>query len=50
MAASGRTWLQQQSNRKTHEGTDPVDRNAQFEYIDAAVQDFLNRGSPVISV
>ncbi|TAN47776.1 MAG: ISAzo13 family transposase, partial [Methylococcaceae bacterium] len=39
-----------QSNRKTHEGTDPVDRNAQFEYIDAAVQDFLNRGSPVISV
>jgi hypothetical protein len=39
-----------QSNRKTREGTDHVDRNAQFEYIGAAVAGFLKRGLPVISV
>jgi transposase len=39
-----------QSNRKTREGTDHVDRNAQFEYIGATVKDFLERGLPVISV
>jgi transposase len=39
-----------QSNRKTQEGTDHPDRNAQFEYIAAAVQAFQQRGQPVISV
>ena len=39
-----------QSNRKTREGTDHPDRNAQFEYINATVQGFLDRGCPVISV
>jgi hypothetical protein len=39
-----------QSNRKSREGSDHPDRNAQFEYISAAVKDFLGRGLPVISV
>lgn len=39
-----------QSNRKTREGTDHVDRNAQFEFIGATAKDFLGRGLPVISV
>lgn len=39
-----------QSNRKTREGTDHPDRNAQFEYINATVEEFLDRGWPVISV
>jgi len=39
-----------QSNRKSREGTDHPDRNAQFEYIGATVKDFLGRGLPVISV
>jgi hypothetical protein len=39
-----------QSNRKTREGTDHVDRNAQFDYIGRTVEDFLKRGLPVISV
>jgi len=39
-----------QSNRKTKEGADHPDRNAQFEYIAAAVQAFQQRGQPVISV
>lgn len=39
-----------QSNRKSHEGTDHPDRNAQFEYISNSVNDFLEQGSPVISV
>ena len=39
-----------QSNRKSREGTDHPDRNAQFEYIGKAVSDFLSRGLPVISV
>jgi hypothetical protein len=39
-----------QSNRKTQEGTDHPDRNAQFEHINAAVMDFQQRGQPVISV
>jgi transposase len=39
-----------QSNRKTREGMDHADRNAQFEYIGATTQDFLRRGLPVISV
>ena len=39
-----------QSNRKTKEGTDHPDRNAQFEYINAAVSRFQQRGQPVISV
>jgi Rhodopirellula transposase DDE domain len=39
-----------QSNRKTKEGADHPDRNAQFEHINATVQAFQRRGQPVISV
>jgi hypothetical protein len=39
-----------QSNRKTKEGKDHPDRNAQFEYINATVLAFQGRGQPVISV
>jgi len=39
-----------QSNRKTREGTDHPDRNAQARYINSSAQAFLDRGCPVISV
>ena len=39
-----------QSNRKTEEGRDHPDRDAQFRHINAAVQRALARGRPVISV
>jgi len=39
-----------QSNRKTKEGGNHPDRNAQFEHINATVQTFQQRGQPVISV
>jgi hypothetical protein len=39
-----------QANRKTREGVAHPDRNAQFEYINALVKRFLNRGQPAISV
>ncbi len=39
-----------QSNRKTEEGRDHPDRDAQFRYINAAVKRCLARGWPVISV
>jgi hypothetical protein len=39
-----------QSNRKTKEGEDHPDRNAQFEHINATVLSFQNHGQPVISV
>jgi len=39
-----------QSNRKTREGEDHPDRNAQFEHINATVKRFQHRGQPVISV
>jgi DDE family transposase len=39
-----------QSNRKTLEGDAHPDRNAQFEFINASVQRFQQRGQPVISV
>jgi hypothetical protein len=39
-----------QANRKTREGASHPDRNAQFEYINASVQRFLNRDQPAISV
>ena len=39
-----------QSNRKTKEGADHPDRNAQFEHLNATVQNFQQRGQPVISV
>jgi transposase len=39
-----------QSNRKTKEGGNHPDRNAQFEHISATVQSFQHRGQPVISV
>ena len=39
-----------QANRKTLEGTAHPDRNAQFEYIDGKVRQWLASGQPVISV
>ena len=39
-----------QGNRKTREGTEHPDRNAQFEYINRQVADFQKREQPVISV
>ena len=39
-----------QSNRKTLEGDSHPDRNAQFEFINASVKRFQQRGQPVISV
>jgi len=39
-----------QSNRKTEEGADHPDRDAQFRHINAAVKKRLAQGSPVISV
>ena len=39
-----------QSNRKRLEGANHPDRNAQFEYINRNVQNFINQGFPVISV
>jgi len=39
-----------QGNRKTKEGADNPDRNAQFEHLNAAVLRFQERGQPVISV
>ena len=39
-----------QGARKTREGGHHPDRNAQFEHLNARVQDFQRRGQPVISV
>ena len=39
-----------QGNRKTQEGRQHVDRNAQFEHINATALAFQTRGQPVISV
>jgi transposase len=39
-----------QANRKTREGSDHEDRDAQFEYINRQVMDYQQRGQPVISV
>jgi transposase len=39
-----------QGNRKTQEGGDHPDRNAQFEHINAKVRAFQKRDQPVISV
>lgn len=39
-----------QTNRKTKEGTNHPDRNAQFEYLNRKVQRRLGAGEPVISV
>jgi hypothetical protein len=39
-----------QSNRKTREGGQHPDRNAQFEHINRKVKEYLKRGDPVISV
>src|SRR5262249_28239713 len=39
-----------QANRKTREGSQHPDRDAQFEYIAARVRQFQRRGQPVISV
>jgi len=39
-----------QANRKTREGGDHPDRDAQFEYINAQAASFLAAGEPVVSV
>jgi transposase len=39
-----------QANRKTEEGQDHPDRNAQFEHISRKVRSFQRRGQPVVSV
>ncbi len=39
-----------QANRKTKEGDDHPDRNAQFEHINAKVQQYIGLKQPVISV
>jgi hypothetical protein len=39
-----------QANRKTREGSEHADRDAQFEYINQQVREFQRRGQPVISV
>jgi transposase len=39
-----------QSNKKTQEGGDHPDRDAQFEHINAVSKAFLSAGDPVISV
>jgi len=39
-----------QANRKTREGSEHPDRNAQFEHIAQRARDLLQRGQPVISV
>jgi hypothetical protein len=39
-----------QANRKTREGQNHPDRNAQFEYINKRVRAFQRRGQPVVSI
>ncbi len=39
-----------QANRRTEEGKDHPDRNAQFEHINRKVRSFQRRGEPVVSV
>jgi hypothetical protein len=39
-----------QSNRKTEEGEDHPDRNAQFEHINRRVRSFQRRAQPVVSM
>ena len=39
-----------QANRKTREGSDHADRNAQFDHINEQVNGYQKRGQPVISV
>jgi hypothetical protein len=39
-----------QSNKKTKEGGDHPDRDAQFEHINHVAEEFLSTGDPVISV
>jgi len=46
----GRLGYSLQANRKTREGTQHPDRNAQFEHINATVAAFQAAGEPAISV
>ena len=39
-----------QANRKTEEGKDHPDRDAQFEHINRRVRSLQRRGQPVVSV
>jgi hypothetical protein len=43
-------YAHQPSNKKTKEGGDHPDRDAQFEYINALAKEFLSSNDPVISV
>jgi hypothetical protein len=46
----GRLGYSLQSNRKTREGGNHPDRNAQFEHINAEAESFQEAGQPVVSV
>jgi len=46
----GKLHFSLQSDRKTHEGADHPDRDAQFRYIASKVQEFQRRGQPAVSV
>ncbi len=39
-----------QANRKVHEGSSHVDRNAQFEHINRVCQEYISADQPVISI
>jgi Rhodopirellula transposase DDE domain len=39
-----------QANRKGHEGSSPATRDAQFQYLNAQVRQFLAQSAPVLSV
>jgi len=39
-----------QANRKTREGGEHPDRDAQFEHVNAQAEAFLAAGEPVVSV
>jgi hypothetical protein len=46
----GQLGYSRQSNRKTLDGGNHPDRDAQFEFIDATAQEFIAAGQPVLSV
>jgi transposase len=39
-----------QGNKKVHEGSSHIDRNAQFEHINSVSQEYISAGQPVISI
>jgi len=46
----GRLGYTLQSNKKSHEGGNSPDRNAQFDQINRTAKEFIEEGQPVISV